>query len=180
MSLHRPGVTLVLLTLLAFAAALTGCSSGQKPAGPVLGTEVVSYASSPASVLVVAGVRSAEPPGMSPVAASGVSPLQPNKRSMIRVQVPQKSAADFQSKGIVRVRVEAVGTSWEQSRVAWYEIVGPMPVVLRVYDGPGSYLRLEKGPGSDQTRLEAVPKEWWPREAPAPPANAPAPSQPAK
>lgn len=160
---------------LAIGVALTTGCSGSGPrsggGGATVKTEVVNYATSPASVLVVAGVRTSEAPGMVSIAGSGVSPLQPNKRSMIAVNVPQRSAGEFNTRGVVRVRVEGVGASWEQPRVVWYEIVGPMPVVLRVKDGtrPG-FLQIEKGPGADLTRVELVPKEWWPQEVitPAP------------
>ena len=152
-------------------ALVTGCSgSGAKSGGgATIKTEVVNYATSPASVLVVAGVRTSEAPGMVSIAGSGVSPLPPNKRSMVAVNVPPSSVGEFNSRGVVRVRVEGVGASWEQPRVVWYEIVGPMPLVLRVKDGtrPG-FLQIEKGPGADLTRVELVPKEWWPQEVVAP------------
>ena len=165
------GGMLLLALWLALGAGCSG-SGTAKSTGVVIKTEVVNYASVPASVLVLAGVRTSEPPGMVNVAGSGVSPRQPNKRSMVMVGVPQKSADEFKGRGVVRVRLEGVGASWEQPRLAWYEIVGPMPIVLRVKDGaqPG-YLDLEKGPGSDQTLVKPVPKEWWPREVATPAAK---------
>lgn len=162
-----------MLAMVLVLALLGGCdgSGAKSGTGATIKTEVVNYATSPASVLVVAGVRTTEAPGMVSIAGSGVSPLQPNKRSMVAVNVPQRSIGEFNARGVVRVRVEGVGASWERPRVAWYEIVGPMPIVLRVKDGtsPG-FLQIEKGPGADLTRVELVPREWWPQEVitPAP------------
>jgi len=124
----------------------------------------INDTAAPVRLSIVVGERSENPPGMGTTYSAEPQVIGPGGTYLALIQERKPYGVGFLFPDnmdlVVRFKVESAGATWEPSQFAWYEVVGPMPEVIRLFPNqagaPG--VRLSTG------RVELVPQDWWPKD----------------
>lgn len=127
-------------------------------------TSFVNQSDTSVRVTVVIGERTTTPPGMGSTFTSEPQQLSPGETYQATVQEKKPYGVGFlfpeNQDLVVRFKLESTTATWEPAHVAWFEAVGPLPAAIRILPGDGGVPTAI----SDTGRIEAVPREWWPKE----------------
>lgn len=127
-------------------------------------TSFVNQTDIPVRVSVVVGERMATPPGIGSSFWGQPAVVQPGGtyKAVIQETKPYGVGFLFPDNGalVVRFKLETAGATWEAGKVAWYEVVGPMPESIRLVPNDAG----APGVAVSAGRVEVVPREWWPAE----------------
>jgi len=159
-----------LATAMLFAAAMPGACGARRRARENLAatriytqTAFINQGDAPIRVTVVVGERLATPPGIGSTFVGQPQMIAPGGTYNAVLQEKKPYGAGFLfPEGedlVVRFKVESSGATWEAATAAWFEVVGPVPVTIRLLPGDG--VSNAAGEGG---RIELVPAEWWPEE----------------
>lgn len=157
---HSLAIVFACLAGAAMMAIPTGCGSTQPTqARQQQATSAFiifdNRTNSTVRVTVEAGERSVEADSYRPLATGSPQPIGPGTTFAYRVPDAPRSPDAVAS--VHRIRVEALGTTWEPPTITWWEVVGPQP---RRVDLTGSKRSVALRP-SGGGRIVQVPAQQW-------------------